>query len=191
MWQAGYLYKTLYTSTDPNTGWLAGDRVAYGCAYMFLQHNNQIVGRTTFRAVPEASSYTVVNDTYMDEGARYYNGTLAPAGTVQVPALECPAVIADYTSNSNPDQRPVVSFINANKYVELRDYRSTVAAPGVTFEVIEVITTPFYTHSSISGDTLVTSRVTVLAKFNGVPTVVIYYDGLGTGKVISTLSPTS
>lgn len=179
LWQAPYLYSTPYAL---NSGWLAGDRVGYGCGYGFLQHNGEIIGRFTFRAIPDAASYMRVNDTYMDEGERYYNGALTPAGTVQVPAFECPEVSESYAP-STADERPVVVFWQGDQAIEIRDYRGIVAAAGVTFDVVDEIHEPFVTHSSVSGDVLVNSRISVVAMDHGVPVAVVYYDALGSGSM--------
>lgn len=180
LWRAPYLYEVPYAS---NTGWLAGDRVGYGCAYGFLQQNGEIVGRFTFRRI-EGATYIVVNDTYMDEGARYYDGSPTPPGTSQVPDFECPVTTESYEPSNAPDERPVIVYWSgAGQALEIRDYRTVVPGAGVTFEVIEVITQPFQVTSAASGTHTVNSRVTVLARENGVPVVVIYYDGLGSGQV--------
>lgn len=178
-WRAPYLYVVPYA---PNTGWLAGDRVGYGCAYGFLQHEGEIVGRFTFRKI-ESATYVVVNDTYMDEGARYYDGSPTPPGTVQVPDFECPRTTESYETTNAPDERPVIVYWSGGQALELRDYRTIVPGEGVTFEVIDVITQPFEVTSAASGTHTVNSRITVLARENGVPVVVIYYDGLGSGQV--------
>jgi hypothetical protein len=179
LWRAPYLYQVPYA---PNTGWLAGDRVGYGCAYGFLQQDGEIVGRFTFRRI-EGADYIVVNDTYMDEGERYYNGQPTPPGTSQVPDFECPVSTQSYETSNIPDQRPVVVFWSNGQALEIRDYRSIVPGPGVTFEVVDVITQPFQVTGAASGTHTVNSRVTVLARENGVPVVVIYYDALGSGQV--------
>lgn len=185
LWQAPYLYETPYI---PNSGWLAGDRVAYGCAYGFLQHNGEIIGRFTFRAIPDAASYMRVNDTYMEEGVRYYDGSPTPPGTVQVPALECPAVSESYAP-STADERPKVVFWHGDEAVEIRDYLSVVAAPGVTFDLVSEIREPFTVTSSTSGTHTVNSRVTVVAMDNGIPVIVVYYDALGEGSMFPTDVP--
>jgi hypothetical protein len=187
LWRAPYLYDTPYIE---NTGWLAGDRIAYGCAYGFLQHNGEIVGRFTFRAIPDAASYMRVNDTYMDEGGneipgpeqeRYYDGSLNPTG-LQAPAFECPAVSESYVPSS-ADERPVVVFWQGDQALEIRDYRTTVAAPGVTFDLVAEIREPFQVSSSVSGTHTVNSRISVVAMDGGVPVAVVYYDALGSGSM--------
>lgn len=189
LWNAPYLYATPYV---PNSGWWAGDRVAYSCAYFFLQHNGEIIGRGTFRAIPDASSYMRINDSYMDEGGneipgpeqeRYYDGSPNPTGQ-QAPAFECPAVSESYAP-STADERPVVAFWHGDEVVEIRDYRTTDAAAGVTFDVVAEIREPFTVTSSVSGTHTVNSRITVVAMDHGVPVAVVYYDALGSGSMFA------
>jgi hypothetical protein len=179
LWRAPYLYDTPYADF---TGWLPGDRVGYGCGYGFLEYNGEIVGRFTFRAIPDAASYMRINDSYMEEGVRYYDGSLTPPGTVQVPAFECPEVSESYAP-STADERPVVVFWQEDQALEIRDYRTTDAAPGVTFRVAAEIREPFQVTSSVSGTHTVNSRVSVVAMDGGVPVAVVYYDALGSGSM--------
>jgi hypothetical protein len=178
-WQAPYLYEVPYIA---DAGWVAGDRVGYGCAYGFLHHEGEIIGRFTFRKV-DAADYVVINDTYMAEGERYYDGS--PTGGIQqVPDFECPVTDQTYEATNAPDEDPLVVFWNAaGQAVEIRDYRGVVPGPGVTFQVMEVITQPFQVTSSASGTHTVNGRVTVLARENGVPVVVVYYDAIGRGTI--------
>lgn len=182
LWPAHYFYDTFYAE---NTGWLAGDRVAYRCAYAFLQHNGEIVGRVTFVAIPGAAPYVVINDKYMVEGGRYYDGSLTPPGTVQVPRLECPVPTQSYATEQVPDERPKVIYWQGETALEVRDYAGIVpGTPGLTFDVVEEITTPFQITSPNTGLThTVNSRISVLARENGVPTVIVYYDALGSGSM--------
>lgn len=187
LWRAYYFYDTFYAD---NTGWLPGDRVAYSCAYMFLQHNGEIVGRVTFRAIPpppHTDSYIVVNDKFMNEGERYYEGSPTPPGTVQVPKGDCPFVTQSYATELVPDERPKIVYWQGNNALEVRDYAGIVPfSPGVTFDVTEVITEPFQITSPVTGQThTVNQRISVLERENGVPGVIVYYDSLGSGEVSS------
>lgn len=181
-WRAPYLWTTPYV---PNSGWVAGDRVAYGGAYAFMVLDGEIVGRVTFRALSEAASYMRINDTYMPEGQRYYDGSLCPPGTVQVPFGELPASTQSYETELVPDERPVIAFFVNHVPIEIRDYRTTVVeTEGVTFDELDPITEPFEVDCAFTGIHIVNDRRTVLARENGVPTVVVYYDGMGEGSVI-------
>lgn len=186
-WQAPYLYSTPYIS---NTGWLAGDRVAYHCAYTFLQHNGEIVGRVTFQRIAGASSYVQIIDKFMPEGVRWYDGSPTPVAGEGNKYSDCPPVSQAYEPSSSPDERPKVVYWTAAmtnaepKALEIRDYLTIQpGVAGTTFDLIEVIDEPFTVNAPTSGVLTVNSRVTVLARENGVPFTVVYYDGIGTGQV--------
>ena len=169
-WKAPYIGQWLpYT---PNAQWLNGDRVAYQCAYGFLEHEGEIVGRFAFDRVPGVT-YGRVNDRYMEEGERYWDGTLA--------APDAPPQLNDCKPNSGftyeewdgPDERPRVVFWSATGDVlDIRDYRNT-ATSTVKFRLFDVSPT----------------RVTVVAYelATNLPVVVVYYDALGTGTVTADL----
>jgi hypothetical protein len=185
-WNAPYLYVTPYTS---DTGWLPGDRVAYACAYAFLQHNGQLVGRVTFQRLSGSASYVFINDKFMNESERYWDGspTPDPNGTGY---SDCPPPGADYTTEVVPDERPKVVYwegataASPAEALEIRDYLGIVpGVAGTTFDLIEVIHEPFQVTAPTTGVQTVNSRVTVLAREFGVPVAVVYYDGIGTGQV--------
>lgn len=196
LWSAPYHHELLYQS---GTGWRNGDRIAYHCAYGFLTDNGVIVGRFTFRAVPSDDNnpdgaYIRINDTYMEDApgspqntaggpSRYYDGTQRPAN-IQTPFADCPQDVGvDYEAGNFPDEDPVIPFWNDGQVIEIRDYRNTVPAAGVTFQELDPITEPFQVTTS-TGTHAVNDRRTVLARLDGVPVAVVYYDGLGTGQVI-------
>lgn len=182
LWRAPYLHEVPYAL---ESGWLAGDRVGYGCAYTFLQHLGKITHRVTFRAIPGfPNPYIQINDTYMNEGERYYDGSPTPPGTIQVAPLECPAVAESYETIQVPDERPNIVLWDGEA-VELRDYRTITPAPGVTFDVVDEIHIPFTVHSSTSGDHTVYHRITVIAREDGVPIVVLYYDAIVVGASVT------
>jgi hypothetical protein len=66
-------------SLDAPAGWVAGDRVAYRCGWAFLTYRNWIVGRVTYTSIGgpnEAGAF--VNDAFMLEGQRHYDGRADP-----------------------------------------------------------------------------------------------------------------
>lgn len=187
LWRAPYLYETPYVV---NSGWLPGDRVGYGCAYGFLEHNGEIIGRFTARAIPGAADYMRVNDTFMEEGVRWYDGLTTPPINVQVPAFECPEVTESYQTQQVPDERPVVVYWHDNEAIEIRDYRTIDPAPGVTFDLVAEIREPFTITSPNTGRThTVNNRITVVAREAGVPEILFYYDSLGEGSMFPTDDP--
>lgn len=180
-WSAPYLYATPYV---PNTGWLPGDRVAYSCAYTFLQHEGEIVGRVTFQRVAGASGYVQIIDKFMPEGVRWYDGSFTPVAGEGNRYSDCPPVDQSYGAVVVPDERPKVVYWSGDTVLEIRDYLTIQpGVAGTTFDLIDVIDEPFTVNAPTSGVLTVNSRVTVLARENGVPFTVIYYDGMGTGQV--------
>lgn len=179
-WTAPYLFATPYTQ---NTGWIPGDRVAYDCAYAFLQQNGVIVGRVTFLRLGSANSYASVIDKWMNESQRFYDGTKNPDPSINY--WNCPAASQAYEPTNVPDERPKVVYWTGDTALEIRDYtNTTTGVAGTTFDLVEVIHEPFQTITPVTGTPqTVNSRVTVLAREAGVPFAVVYYDGLGSGQV--------
>lgn len=184
-WRAPYLFSTPY---QPNSGWLAGDRTGYGCAYAFLHHDGVLVGRVTFERLPGAS-YAYIIDKFMPEGQRFWDGSPTPVPGEGQGYRDCPPVDQSYDTVANPDERPKIVYWSAAsvvalpKALEIRDYADTEVLAGVTFDLIEVIDEPFTVTAPTTGPQTVNSRVTVLAREAGVPFAVVYYDGIGTGQV--------
>lgn len=162
-WDAPYLRTLPFT---PETGWTDGDRVAYRCGYGFLQHKGRIVGRVTFTRIREAASYAALNDRYMLDAVRYYDGTLNTNPDLHQ-LNDCPEPSEAYAPTT-VSERPNVTYTLVDRrgtpisLLELRSYTNTDAGPDVTFET-----------------TLVTpQRVTVVASAKGIPFMVVYYDSL-------------
>jgi hypothetical protein len=171
-WRAPYVRELSYT---PNTGWLDGDRIGYGCAYMFLQRDGRIVGRVSFVQVP-GTTYVKVNDRYMDEGVRFFDGSLTSAGTRQAYHVSFCDTIVDqaYEEFTGPDERPTIRYIGTDgALLEVRDYKTTVAGQGVKFR--QVLATP--------------NRVTVVAYENDLPVIVVYYESLHPSVVLTSDLP--
>lgn len=157
-----------YDRTLPSgAGWTDGDRVGYRCLYGFLMQGTKILGRVTFTRVPGAE-YGMVNDRFMEEGVRYYNGQLDTKGLSQL--NDCPAPSLAYEPYTGPDQRPVVTYENkATGFVfETRDYLATVVGEGIKFQQVEK--TP--------------QRVTVVGYLNDMPAIVVYYDSMARSVVM-------
>ena len=160
-WRAPYLRALAYT---PNTGWTDGDRIGYGCAYMFLERDGRIVGRVSFVQVP-GTTYVKVNDRYMEEGVRFFDGSLTNAGTTQAYHVSfCDTIVdQDYVEFTGPDQRPTIRYLGSDgALLEVRDYKPTAAGPGIKFRQVAATA----------------NRVTVVAYENNLPVIVVYYDSL-------------
>ncbi len=155
---------------------------------MFLEWNDRIVGRVTFQLThPDVSSYGLINDKFMVEGVRYFDGRLSDGTRRQL--NDCPAVAVDYQPNEEPDYRPLIWFVGDDgSLLENRSYTTTngeaIQLGRLKFEEVERVTEPFSVVSPNSSKHVVYERVTVLAHFdrgdgNGfLPTVVVYYDSL-------------
>jgi hypothetical protein len=164
-WDANYFRGLPYA---PSTGWTDGDRSGYRCFYAFLMNENQVVGRVTFTRVPAASSYAMVNDKYMQEGVRYYDGTLAGAGAPNELG-ECPEPMADYTPFAGPGQKPTVTYTLNGQLLEVRNYKTLATNTGITFQQV----------------TSTDDQVTVVAYYNGLPAIVVYYESMVPGLVMN------
>lgn len=156
-------YDLTLTEYDPDAGWIEGDRVGYRCAYTFLVDDGQIVARVTFTRPSKARKYVELNDRYMHEGERLYDGSWA--GVRQVPAEECPRPTEPYTKlGRRPGPRPVIQFLDAgdNHPVEIRDYNKIKRNRHNRFRIFSA--TP--------------DRVTVIAYRDRWPVMVVYYERL-------------
>lgn len=180
-WDADY-----YRNLNSGAGWLDGDRLAYNCAYMFLEdESGDVVGRVTFVRI----QYALVNDRFMVEGQRLFDGTFVGTGGQLYHPSFCADILADeYTFANVPDERPIVRYVG-NEVLEVRNYRNTVVGEGLTFDQVAVVTEPF-TITDPDGDvSTVYSRVTVLARENGNAVVAVYYDSLDPSVVITSDLP--
>jgi hypothetical protein len=61
---------------DADAGWRAGDRVAYACLWDFLDYRDYLIGRATYTSIggPNGGGASI-NEKYMVEGYRHYDGT--------------------------------------------------------------------------------------------------------------------
>lgn len=159
LWDAPYFRNLPY---EPNTGWTDGDRHRYICMYAHLLLDGNVVGRVTFTNVPDANSYIQINDKFMVEGERYYDGRVA-APDAPVELHDCPPPDLAYEEYTGPDQRPtVVYFHRTLGALEFRNYKPLITSDKIKFQVLSV--TP--------------NRVTVVAYLDNLPIVAIYYDSL-------------
>ncbi len=167
--------------------WVDGDRKAYTCAYGFLEYGDA-VGRFTFVALDDVSgaAYSIVNDKFMLEGVRYFDGSLAPPGTVQTgKKASCPT--AEY-ENLPPrgHQLPIVTFEDkgTGKVLEVRDYNAVGFDTRHTARLVAHGTGSQCRRTSVQpdakGDTSWSAEecYTVLLYQDNVPVVAVYYDAL-------------
>ncbi|MFN2487943.1 MAG: hypothetical protein ABR609_15315 [Acidimicrobiia bacterium] len=165
-WSALYYRSLPYFGT---TGWVDGDRVGYKCLYGFLQYEGQIVGRVTFTRVQEAEAYAFVNDKYMLEGARYYDGTLAPP-SAGAELGDCPEPALSYEPWNGSSQTPTVTYnLASGQVLEVRNYKTLEHCDCITFQQTEKTA----------------SRVTVVAYEYGLPVIVVYYESMVPGVIMA------
>ena len=165
-WDAPYFRDLPFTA---GAGWTDGDRAGYRCFYAFLLNQGEVVGRVTFTRVPAADSYAAIKDAFMVEGARYYDGTLAP-GNAPKELGECPRTVVDYAPATGSDQRPTITYsTTSGSLLEVRNYKNTVVGAGITFGQVE--STP--------------QRVTVVAYKDNLPAIAIYYESMVPGVVMN------
>lgn len=167
-------YDLTLTEFDPDAGWIEGDRVGYRCAYTFLVDGGEIVARVTFTRPPKARKYVVLNDKYMHEGERHYDGSWA--GVRQVPSEECPSPTEPYRRlRGRPGPRPVINFVDPadDHLVEVRDYNRLKKNRHNRFRI----------HSATP------DRVAVIAYRDRWPVMVIYYERLSESILLLSNAP--
>lgn len=168
LWWTATYYRTL--PYVPNTGWTAdGDRDGYRCLYGFLtdaravteSNPDGIVGRVTFIRV-EGAGYATMVDKFLADGSRYYDGSLAPEDAPHELG-DCPESDTPYEPSSGPWQLPTITYeTRKGQVLEIRDYKTVVAHPSITFRQTE------------ASDT----RIGVVAYENGQPVIVVYYESM-------------
>lgn len=171
-WSAVYL-----RALPSGAAWLDGDRAGYKCAYGFLAdpafitpaNPEGIVGRFTFTRIDGAAAYAKVNDSGMAEGARYFDGSKAPASAGNELG-QCPAASLAYEPYTGPTQLPTVTYNAGARVLESRVYANLKPGAGVTFRLVE--TTP--------------TKVTVVAHVNGAPVIAVYYESMVPGVTMAT-----
>lgn len=170
-WNAPYLGSNLpYTA---GAQWISGDRQGYACAYGFIEDpNGEIDGRFTFVRPPDAS-YAKVNDKFMEEAERFYDGSLVePSQGSEITSEDCSGAALspiDYDTAciGVVDERPRVGFFDEQgRILDIRDYSNTDTS------------TVIFRLFSFNG-----SRATVIACEDGLVGMVVYYDKLGDGQL--------
>jgi hypothetical protein len=129
---------------------------------MFLRLRGRLVGRVTFTEI----EYTKINDKYMDEASRYYDGTVYTGPEQEL--NDCPAPSEPYEEAVGPIgplPRMVFREASSGRVVEVRDYRRLEQRGGGERWEFQVV-----------GATA--RRVTVLAYQEREPIMAIYYDRL-------------
>ncbi|QBR92594.1 hypothetical protein [Nocardioides euryhalodurans] len=154
---------------DAEAGWVDGDRRAYRCGFAFLRYRGFIVGRVTVSKfqdpVDKKSGYLKVNDRFMIEESRNFDGT---ANTTGRQSKDCTVAAEDYEPFSGVAESPVVTFQHGPHAIDVRDFADSadvlVSNRSVVFDLVSATDT----------------RVVVLAyedvKGKLLPMASIYYD---------------
>lgn len=167
--KAEFPYLLSVPGQGPETGWTAGDRVAYRCAYAFLRSGGQLVARVTFTRI----EYAKINDKYMDEAERYYDGTPYKGSAHQL--NDCPGPTEPYVEVAGPiGPTPIVTFtdVASGAILEVRNYSAVRQVGGGTpwrFQIVSA--TP--------------DHVSVVGYRSGEPALAVYYDRLSTGITLT------
>ena len=186
-----YLYSEAQPGNHDHAWWVPGDREGYRCAYGFMydKHPNpfgmfgddprpaEFISRFTI-VRPEGQGYGKVNDAFMEEGQRYYDGKVAlEAGS----ELSDPAEASDCQSEAlddfdydsyapqGPDQIRVGLFRGDGEIADIRDFTQTELNVSGHFEFIG----------------LEDGRATIVFILGATNQVshVFYYDTLNSGQI--------
>jgi hypothetical protein len=201
-----YLYSDAVTGNHDHAWWVPGDRQGYAAGYAFLydKHPNPLpepfatehgpvqrdpdeghfIGRVTVARPPDAA-YSKVNDVYMEEGQRYYDGDLYTGGGQEIPDEDAWAVSKSdfvYENDTRPGQKIRVGMWRERpkgvfEIADIRDFTTlkTYAPPAsIKFRVIPEIT------ESPDGQG---NRVAVVMFENNIPGTLFYYDAMANGLV--------
>ena len=141
-----YLYPDGILGGHNHMWWVPGDREGYGCFYAFAydEHPNPFgslaeprPAELTHRATivrPENAGYGKINDKYMDEAVRYYDGTPFTGTTNEIPDEDCRAEALDDFDYENyephgPDNIRVGLFVERTTGWEIGDIRDFTDIP--------------------------------------------------------------
>lgn len=183
-----YKYSEALPMNHDHAWWVAGDREGYRCAYGFMYDKHPApFGQSVIRAPgegkfiarfsivrPTGQGYGKVNDRYMDEGVRYYDGTPANEGGAeisedcQMAALE-PGFDYDAYQPHGPDDIRVGLFRADGEISDIRDFTQVdVRVPG-HFEFV-----------SLEGGR---AQIVFILGASGKVSHVFYYDTLADGRI--------
>lgn len=199
-----YLYSEAVPGNHDHAWWVPGDREGYRVAYAFMydKHPNPLpepffsehgevdrdpdeghfIHRVT-AARPADAAYSKVNDRYMEEGKRYYDGHLVTGSTGgEIPdedAWEVSASDFDYQPDTRPGQQIRVGLWRERpagvfEIADIRDFTDIKTyAPNLKFRVV-----PEITVAPDGGQ-----RVAVVMYENNIPGTLFYYDALANGVI--------
>lgn len=183
-----YIYSEGVPGSHSHAWWVEGDREGYRCAYGFMydQHPNPFGntfnpprdGHLIARAIivrPDGTGYGKVNDTYMDEGMRFFDGTLTGNVGGEIQSEDCQALSLspdfDYDAYvpHGPDDIRVGLFRADGEIGDVRDFTDSTFSNPAHFEFVS----------------LEDGRVTIVMILgaNNKVSHVFYYDVLNDGRI--------
>lgn len=199
-----YLYSEAVPGEHHHAWWVPGDRQGYAVAYGFLydKHPNPLpepfftehgevprepdeghfIHRFTISRPPDAA-YSKVNDKYMEEGKRYYDGHETTQVGMEIPDEDALAVSAsgfEYVEDDRPGQAIRVGLWRERpegvfEIADIRDFtKLKLYATNLKFRVIPEIT------ESPDGQG---QRVAVVMYENNIPGTLFYYDAMANGVI--------
>lgn len=181
-----YLYEDAIPGNHDHAWWTAGDRQGYACGYGFMYERHpsppghpeiQRPGVFLARATvvrPFEAGYGKVNDDYMEEGERYYDGTVANEGQ-EITSEDCQAVALDpdfdYASYvpTGPDEIRIGILTPGGEIADIRDFTNVLIDENVG-------------HFEYIG--FEDGRVSVVFILNGLVSHAIYYDEMNGGEIV-------
>lgn len=178
-----YLYDDAVVGNHDHAWWVNGDREGYRCAYGFMYdyspdqgvgHDDaHLIARATI-VRPVEAGYGAVNDRYMEEAARYYDGTVNTVPGNEIVDEDCQAVALDPDfdyANYVPhgaDEIRVGLFKADGQIGDVRDFTKVVTSIPGHFEYVKTEN----------------GRVTIVFVVDGVGVShVFYYDALNDGRL--------
>lgn len=188
-----YLYPEAIPGNHDHAWWVAGDREGYAIAYGFMYDKHpapfgmnvirqpgegKFIARVTFARPPDAA-YAKVNDRYMAEGQRFYDGTLTGQTGGEISeeyALEVALGDTSYEEDDTPGDTDIrIGLFRADGAIaDIRDWSHlTIHSPDIKFKVQPM---------SISPDGLV--RASVVMFEGNLPGMGSYYDVTNGGRVV-------
>ncbi|MGH3507674.1 MAG: hypothetical protein ACRDO2_10770 [Nocardioidaceae bacterium] len=131
---------------DAEAGWVDGDRRAYRCGFAFLQYRGFIVGRVTVSKfqdpVDKKSGYVKINDRFMREPARNFDGTPNTTGRQ---TRDCTVATEAYEPFSGTGEFPVLTYQHGPHAIDVRDFADEadvlVSNPSMVFDLVSATAT--------------------------------------------------
>jgi hypothetical protein len=163
-------------ATTATAGWVSGDRCSYGGAYAFLENDGVLIGRVTVARI----NYAQIDDKYMSEGVRYYNGTVAPPGSPHE-LNDCPAPEFSYPTHKG--SFPAAPVITLHGPSETFDTQSIASPTGAAMPLRwDWVSTTAHTIALVVYQDTLGDNVQI-------PLVALYFDALDPSLTFTTNAP--